>query len=175
MVASSPPTLVVVDCETTGLDPSRERIVEIAAVRLDRSLAPIDRLATLVDPGRPLRLETRRLTGITPEELTGAPAFADVWPRFERFAAGAVVVGHNVGFDLGFVSQELERQGVGMPWTRSLDTLAAALLLVPELDGHGLDALADAFGLTPPRFLRDGLPGGAACRPPRRPRRRPPH
>jgi len=151
MIATSPPALVVLDCETTGLDPCAERILEIAAVRLDGSLAPVDRLTTLVDPERPVALETVRLTGIDPADLVDAPRFSDVWPDLERFAAGAVIVGHNVDFDLGFVSHELQRLDRALPWSRQLDTLEAALLLLPELDGYRLDAIAGALGLTAPR------------------------
>jgi DNA polymerase III epsilon subunit family exonuclease len=152
-----PSALVVLDCETTGLDPARERVVEIGAVRLGADLEPEERLSTLVDPGRPLPLVVSRLTGISQEELNGAPTFAEVWPILDSFVGDALVVGHNIAFDLAFLAAEARRCGYAPLGCASFDTLDTALLLYPELDRHGLDALATDLGLVRPthRALRD--------------------
>ena len=67
------PSFVVVDTETTGLDPLTDHIIDIGAVRLDEDLAVVDRFTTLVDPGVPVPLFVTRLTGITDADLAGAP------------------------------------------------------------------------------------------------------
>src|SRR5688500_19653683 len=101
----------------------RDRIVEIGAVRLDRSadgdLVPGERFATLVDPGRDLERAITRLTGITDEDLRGAPDLADALAAFGAFVGDACLVGHNVGFDVSF----LECAGFP-PVARSLDCAA---------------------------------------------------
>ena len=67
------PHFVVVDTETTGLDPLTDHIIDVGAVRLDEGLAVVDRFTTLVDPGVPVPLFVSRLTGITDADLAGAP------------------------------------------------------------------------------------------------------
>ena len=82
-----PPELVVVDIETTGLDPD-DRIIEVAALKVDERLRLVDTFATLVDPGVPLPLAAERRTGITAADLEGAPPFAEVYPAFLEFVGG---------------------------------------------------------------------------------------
>jgi len=155
--SSPPPTLVVLDCETTGLDPSRERGGEVGALRLDGGLRPVDRVSALIDPERPLPLAVTRLTGITQADLDEAPPFAEVWPALPSFVGAAVIVGHNVAFDLDFLAAEAARCGQAPLRNRSLDTLDAALLLYPELARHGLSVLAAQLGIEAPnhRARRD--------------------
>jgi len=157
MPAANPPQIVVLDCETTGLDAATERVIEIGVVRLDASLQPAATFSTLVDPLRQPPPQVTRLTGITAADLAAAPPFADAWPAVRDFIGDAVIVGHNIGFDLAFLTAETARAGLPVPSGPSFDTLEAALLLLPELDRHGLDALASELGLPLPthRALSD--------------------
>src|SRR5699024_1581397 len=70
------PRFAVIDVETTGLDPERERIVEIAIVRADAQGRPIDHWATRLNPGIPMR--ATHVHGITDADVAGAPRFADL-------------------------------------------------------------------------------------------------
>ena len=151
------PTFVFIDTETTGLDPAADRIIEVAALRVDAHLKIADRFESLVDPGVALPLQAQRLTGISPHELAGAPPFATVFERLARFICAAVVVGQNVGFDLGFLAAEARRCGARLPPWPSFDTLEASLLLYPELDRHALNVMAAHLGVEPPshRALQD--------------------
>ena len=99
MPAAAPPQLVVLDTETTGLDPERDRIIDIGAVRLGPDLDVRERFVTLVDPGVPIPLFITRLVGITDADLRGAPAFPQAFADLREFAGDAVLVGHNAGFD----------------------------------------------------------------------------
>ena len=133
--------LVAIDLETTGFDPTRDRIVEIGAVRLERaadgSLAPGARFATFVDPGRELDRAITRLTGIRDADLSGARAPADAVAALDAFAGGACLVGHNVDFDLSF----LERAGL-QPGRASLDTVELASIVWPRASSYALQRLA---------------------------------
>jgi DNA polymerase III epsilon subunit-like protein len=155
----TPPDLVFIDVETTGLDPARDRIIDIAAVRVDARLNVTHQFASLVNAGVPVPLFTERLTGISSEHLKGAPSFAEAYMRLLEVADGAFVAGQNVSFDLQFLSAEARRCRMAPPAGPSFDTLEASLLLYPELDRHGLAAMAEHLGLDLPthRALPDAL------------------
>lgn len=100
---------VVLDVETTGLDPAQHRIIEIAAVKyLDGR--PIARLNTLINPGdwKPVPEEITKLTGIFTELIVDAPSFDRVADILQGMVQNSLVVGHNVGFDLSFIDAELK-------------------------------------------------------------------
>ncbi|HET7700723.1 MAG TPA: helicase C-terminal domain-containing protein [Candidatus Limnocylindria bacterium] len=150
--------LVALDLETTGFDPEADRIVEIGAVRLrldaDGAVTLGERFSSLVDPGGPLAAVITRLTGIRDEDLAGAPTAAVALAGLDAFLGDAVIVGHNVGFDLGF----LERGGLA-PRDR-LDTVELASILMPTAPTYALQALAAGAGILPlaaHRALDDAL------------------
>lgn len=136
-----PRTFVALDLETTGLDPSRDAIIEVGAVRY-RDDQPIDQYSTLVNPGRPIPYEITQLTGITDRDVVGKPRFDQVASQITRFVGGAPVVGHNVSFDLGF----LRGQGL-LAENTGLDTWELSTILLPGLSGYSLGVLAERFGL----------------------------
>ena len=145
MPAATPPQLVVLDTETTGLDPERDRIIDIGAVRLGPDLEIRDRFVTLVDPGVPIPLFITRLGGIADADVRGAPAFPEAFAALREFAGDAVLVGHNVGFDRDHLAAGARRAGLPPLANAWFDTLEAALLLYPELDRHALAVLAAEF------------------------------
>src|SRR3954452_4665833 len=100
MVMSAPPTShqwAVVDVETTGLHPVRDRIVELAIIRLDEDGDTKDEWTTLVDPG--ISIRDSRIHGITSADVRGAPRFPDVIGEVLSRFAGHVLVAHNAPFD----------------------------------------------------------------------------
>jgi ATP-dependent DNA helicase DinG len=150
------PTFVVIDTETTGLDPAQDRLIDIGAVRLDRRLQIVDRFQTLVTPGVPLPLAVTRLVGLSEADLLGAPAFAEAYQDLRAFVADATLVAHNAAFDREHLAAGARRAGLPQLTNAWLDTLQAALLLYPELDRHALPLLAAEFGLAGP--LHRALP-----------------
>lgn len=128
--------MVAIDCETTGLDPRRDRIVSFAAVRIGEGLrmARQPDVDLLIDPGVDIPARATAIHGIDRRQLAGAPRFAEAFGRIAASLAGAVVVGHFVAFDLAILGREAAR--AGQPWHEppSFDTacLAAAAGLVPE-------------------------------------------
>ena len=103
-------TFVVVDLETTGLSPGRDRITEIGAVKV-RCGEVLGEFHSLVHPDRAVPPAVTAVTGITDGMLRGAPPVAAVLPTFAEFARGSVLVAHNAGFDTSFLAAELERHG----------------------------------------------------------------
>lgn len=133
---------VALDLETTGLDPVRDRIIEIGAVRFTANGDEVDSFHTLVNPGRPLPYFTERLTGITAAEVRGAPALDDVADELRGFVGGEPVVGQNVGFDLAFLRREAIVFEGG-----AFDTASMSRFLIPGRQSRGLMDLAATLGV----------------------------
>jgi DNA polymerase-3 subunit epsilon/ATP-dependent DNA helicase DinG len=130
---------VALDLETTGLDPARDVIIEVAAVKFV-GRRELDRLSSLVRPGRQIPIQVSQLTGITDRDVLDAPPFAALKGKLSTFVGQAAVVGHNVGFDLGF----LRRQGC-LAANRSIDTFTLATILMPNQNRYSLGKLADSL------------------------------
>ncbi|WP_347956487.1 DEDD exonuclease domain-containing protein [Gordonia aichiensis] len=142
-------TFVVVDLETTGTDPERDRITEIGAVKI-RGGEVLGEFATLVDPGRALPPQIVALTGITTAMLYDAPPIEQVLPAFIEFARGSVLVAHNARFDMGFLRHSAARLRFEWPFGTSLCTvvLARRVLDRQEAPSVKLSALADLFNVS---------------------------
>ncbi len=103
---------IVLDTETTGLDPrSGHRLIEIGCIELDDFIPTGRTFHRYVDPERQIDPEAERVHGISNGFLRGKPRFHDVCDEFLEFVGEAVVVAHNAAFDRGFVNHELERVG----------------------------------------------------------------
>ncbi|HQG03248.1 MAG TPA: helicase C-terminal domain-containing protein [Thermoleophilia bacterium] len=154
-----PLSFVVVDTETTGLDPARDRIIDLGAVRLDARLRETDRLSTLVRADVPVPLAVTRMTGIDGAALAAAPTMAEAYAALSRFAEGALLVAHNAAFDRAHLEAAARRAGLAPLGGDWFDTLEAALVLFPEHDRHALSILAEALGIAPPqhRALPDAV------------------
>ncbi len=139
---------VAIDTETTGLDPRKAWIVEIAAVRLvGGRLQPKAAFRRLVRPGEPIPKLAVGVHGIDDAAVADAPAFADIWPELSAFIGGAVVIGHAIGFDLAVLKRECERAGIGWMRPHTLDTRLLAEVAEPDLAGYSLESLAAWLGV----------------------------
>jgi len=132
---------VVLDSETTGLRPGSHRVIEIAGVRV-RGGEALGSFQTLLNPGTRLPSFIVQFTGITQEMVNTAPRAAEIFPDFLNFIDGAILVGHNVGFDLGFLSYEARLLGFDFP-IDGLDTIPLARRFLPALRRFKLDNVAD--------------------------------
>ena len=140
-------TFCVVDLETTGGSPVHDRITEVGAVKV-RGGECVGTLATLVNPGRSIPPSITVLTGITTNMVAPAPNIESVLPSLCEFIGDAVVVGHNVRFDLGFLNAALERSGRERLGNQRVDTCALARRLVRgEVPNCKLGTLAKRFRL----------------------------
>jgi DNA polymerase-3 subunit epsilon len=99
-------SFVVFDLETTGLDPKKEKIVEIGAVKFDQH-GLIARFSVLVNPGIPMPYAASQVNHITDEMLKGKPFIQDALPDFLRFIDGAILLAHNSQFDSSFINESL--------------------------------------------------------------------
>ena len=139
---------IVLDTETTGLDPLKgDRVIEIAAIEL-ANLMPTGRtFHTLLDPERDVPEESTRVHGFTAEMLRGKPKFAEMAEEFLGFLGDAPIVAHNAPFDFGFLDAELVRaKREPLDRARMIDSLALAkkrFLGMP----NSLDALCRRFGI----------------------------
>ncbi|AQA04640.1 hypothetical protein BVC93_21935 [Mycobacterium sp. MS1601] len=114
--------IAVVDLETTGLYPT-DRVVEIAVLTLDCDGRVHDEFETLIQPMRDVG--PTWIHGVDAAMVRDAPTFADVAHHVASRLDGAVVVGHNVLFDIRMLGSELSRTGIEIDWGTSLDTLRA--------------------------------------------------
>ena len=137
---------VALDLETTGLDPERDRVIEVGAVvfTVEGVGATLERLT---DPGRSVPEAVLRLTGITQDELVGAPAAATVIGELAGLLPGRQPVGHGARLDVDF----LVAAGLWPPEQEILDTLDIARILMPGAQSHSLPVLAAELGLAQPR------------------------
>lgn len=139
------PCFVMLDLETTGGSAVRDRITEIAAVRVEHG-QEVARWSTLVNPGVPIPPFIESLTGISDAMVADAPTFAEVAPQLLALLKDAVFVAHNVRFDYSFVQQELARLNQPLD-IKTLCTVRLARRLYPQHKGHGLDAIMQRHGL----------------------------
>ncbi len=135
------PAYVALDLETTGLDPERDRIIEIGVVRF-QSDGEIQTWSTLVNPGCPIPPRIEQLTGISNEEVSRAPTLPMVLPSLRRFVGDATLVGHNVTFDLSFL-----RQADFLARNPAVDTFTLAAIVLPRQKSYALSALAETLNV----------------------------
>jgi len=135
----------VVDIETTGGMPRRDRIIEIAIVLYDGNTI-VDRFETLVDPERSIPYEITRITGITDDMVINAPKFYEVARKVVEMTEGAIFVAHNVRFDYSFIREEF--LSLGFTFTRrQLCTVVLSRKSFPGLRSYSLGNLIRHFGI----------------------------
>ncbi len=145
---------VAFDIETTGLFVKYDAITEIAAAVICNGEV-VDQFQTFVDPGRHLEAENIAMTGITDAMLVGAPKPAEALASFLEFVGNRPLVAHNAEFDIGFIRKGCREAGLEFNPTY-LDTLVLAQNLLPELNKHKLDIVAEHLGLPAFRHHRAG-------------------
>ncbi len=137
---------VVFDIETTGFSPVSNRIIEIGAVKvINGEIA--DRFSAFVNPDVPIPFEIEKLTGINDSMVMDAPLIETVLPQFLEFCGDAVLVAHNANFDMSFIRENAQRQGIWKEVTY-VDTVGIARILLPHQAKHTLDAVAKTLNVS---------------------------
>jgi DNA polymerase III subunit epsilon len=148
---------VVIDTETTGLDPANgHRIVEIGCIELLNAIPTGEIFHSYVDPERDMPEAAFRVHGLSAEFLAGKPVFAEVARDFLTFIDGARIIAHNAEFDMRFVNAELALLGIEpIADDHIVDSLSLARRKFPGA-ANSLDALCVRFGIDTSRRTKHG-------------------
>lgn len=137
---------VAIDIETTGLMQQRDEIIEIAAVRFAAGKAT-ERFVSLVKPRGKVPKFIQHLTHITPAELEDAPEIKEVLHKLKDFVGKDILVGHNVGFDTGFINHNLALIGEFPLLNTSWDTVELSRIYLPFVANHKLGTMVREFDI----------------------------
>lgn len=139
------PSFSVLDVETTSGDPTNGRVMDLAIIALDGHRERL-RWTTLIAPREHVPPFIRRLTGIHPGMLKGAPTFPEVVGTVQTLTQDRIVVAHNIRFDMTALEHEFARTGLVLE-RRALCTERLGRRLLPELVHHNLGSMCRYFGI----------------------------
>ncbi len=135
---------IVLDTETTGLDYTREKVIEFAAVRMENGKIK-DSFQTLINPEQHIRKSSIAIHGITQDMVKDAPKEAEVIPKILEFMGDYPIVAHNAIFDYAFLNEASLRVTGKELKNERIDTQYMFKEVYPDLDSHGLEALTKKF------------------------------
>jgi len=136
---------IVLDTETTGLDPKQgHRIIELAAIELEGRKISVRRFHRYLNPERDIEAGAVAVHGLTFERLQNEAKFADIATSFLAFIEGAELIIHNAPFDMGFLNNELNLLGLPPLQNEVTDTLKVAREMHPGKK-NSLDALCSRY------------------------------
>ena len=139
---------IILDTETTGIDPRDHRLVEIGCVEVEDFIPTGRTFHHYVNPERVIEADAERVHGISNAMVAGKPRFAEVCDALLEFVGDAVLIAHNAAFDRGFINAELERAGrAGPPDSRWVCTLQLAQKRYPGMH-NSLDALCRRYSVS---------------------------
>jgi CBS domain-containing protein len=134
---------LLLDTETTGLDPRIAEIVEIAIIPLVAGqMRASETIRHLVHPSKPIPREATRIHGIDDAAVKDAPTFAEIWPEVSSRIGNRIVIGHSIGYDLAVLREACTRAGLEWRAPRSLDVRLLAEVATPNLPDYALERLA---------------------------------
>lgn len=137
--------MIILDLETTGLNPCTNRITEIALIEISAN-GRHEEWSSLVNPDVEISSKIEILTGITNEMVKSAPPFSSLADSLYARLEGKQLVAHNAAFDYGFLQAEFERAGIQFE-TNTMCTVKLSKALFPQHRTHSLDALIERHAL----------------------------
>ena len=137
---------IVLDVETTGLDYTKEKIIEFAGVRLENGKIT-DYFETLVNPHQKIRKSSMAIHGITDEMLETAPSEEEIFPKIFEFIGDNPIVAHNAIFDYSFLNRTSKRLFNKPFENRYIDSQFMFKEVYPHLESCGLDCLMNIFNV----------------------------
>jgi len=146
-------TFTAFDTETTGLDSSRQHIVEIGAVRFRHEEILMER-SWLINPARHIPFGVQRIHGITDAMVKDAPEFPGAFVQFTNFIGATVLLAHNARFDVSFISADARAHGLKPPSNPVIDTLPLFRKWFPEAPSHSISSLVEYLHIRKGRFHR---------------------
>ena len=132
---------IAFDTETTGLSSSKDRVIEIGAVKFNNDGLK-DTLETLINPQKQISAERTQINHITNEMIKDAPLAKDALVLFVDFIKDGILVAHNANFDLNFINAELERAKLPALKNKAIDTLNFVRWAYPLLGKYNLQLMA---------------------------------
>jgi len=136
---------ICIDLETTGLNPKRDRIIEIGAVKV-RNGKVVDIFGQLIDPRQQLEERVENLTGISSKELEGQPTIQEILPKLKEFLEEDVLLGHRVLFDYSFLKRAFTNEKISFE-RKGMDTLKLARKFVSDCESKKLESLCIHYGI----------------------------
>lgn len=147
-----PDSFIVLDIETTGLSPEYDSIIEIGALKIEKSVV-VNQFESLIRPnsyqsdGLYIDSYIESLTGITNKMLVNAPTISDVLPKFYNFIGDSILVGHNVNFDINFLYDYFENY-LQKPLSNDfIDAMRLSRIIHPEHQHHRLKDLIERYSI----------------------------
>ena len=135
---------IVIDVETTGLDYTREKIIEFAGVRVEDGVI-VDSFETLINAQQHIRKSSQAIHGISEEMLADAPSEEEIYPKILEFIGDYPLVAHNAIFDFSFLNRASKRLYNKPLQNNYIDTQVMFKEVYPQLESCGLAALMDKF------------------------------
>lgn len=135
---------VVIDVETTGLDYTREKIIEFAGVKLVNGKIT-DTFETLINPHQHIRKSSQAIHGISEDDLKDAPEEEKIYPEIFDFIGNATIVAHNAIFDFSFLNRTSKRLYDKPLENNYIDTQMMFKEVYPQIESCGLDNLVTIF------------------------------
>ena len=143
---------IAIDVETTGLDPKRDKIIEIGACKIIDGKKQ-EQYTTLVNPRRQLEERIVELTGIVDEMLCDAPGIEDVIAPLTEFCENLPLLGHHIIFDYSFLKRAVVNHGLFFE-KEGIDTLTLCRRFMPEEEKKNLASACRYFQIKPSGFHR---------------------
>lgn len=143
---------IIIDTETTGLNPYSDKIIQLSAIKYDTNGRPIDSFSTYINPGRPIPPSATKINGITDKMVLHAPFAEQICDKFLSFLGDSLLVGYNVTFDLRFLEQTFQSFS-GRSYVDVL-TIARQRLTLPN---YKLETVASSFAFQPKTAFHDAL------------------
>jgi len=140
-------SFIAFDFETTGLDSTNDRIIEVAAVRFLNG-EPVDRFVTLLNPGFPISETITDITGITNSMVSSMPEEDEIVDDFIEFLGDEPLVAHNIAFDIAFLNQLCERFEKPLLDSRLYDSLHLARTFLYDQPAFNLGSISEYYGLS---------------------------
>jgi DNA polymerase-3 subunit epsilon len=140
---------IVIDTETTGFKAyAGDEICSIALIELEGTEPTGRSYNSLVDPGRPIPVESTAIHGIRDDDVKGAPVIEQILIDIADFIGESVIVGHHIGFDLRFLNRTLQKQLLCRllhPW---LDTMMLFHATSGRVGHYSLDEVATTMNIS---------------------------
>ncbi len=154
---------VVFDTETTGLDPAKDEVVQLGAVRVvNGNIVAGEVFETLVNPQIPIPSQSTKVHGIDQTMVADAPMFGQVCTKFYEFSKDAVFVAHNAAFDMAFLHKQTPK--IGLPFDHTvMDTVLLSAAIFGGSATHTLDAICDRLEIVIPEDQRHTAMGDAVA------------